>query len=966
MTISKMGQGRPHRATTMAALLASSTLAFTAFAAPPAHAQTAGRTVAAAETVSFSIPAQPLSGALRAFIRATGWQVGYAAGLLDNRQSQAVAGRLTPGAALQSLLSGTGIAARMTGDGTVTLVDARTAATAAGDGATVLDTILVQSARSGVVLGTGSTADTGTSTVTGGQITARSEGGDANGILRNLPNVQYQNDVDDEAGATDQSVIDLRPREVSISGARVYENNFILNGMDINTVTGSQDRYGSDTLSDGSSPPNVDRLYDLHSQTIYVPTEFLDKVTVVDSNASARYGNFQGGVVSYEMKDAPRDRLRGSISNEFTTSDWTGFEIGTETGLNPNDIARNDYIKRRWAMELGGPVTDNIAVLGQYSRQTAVTHKDKAYRYTETRRIEEDSKNEFYRGQVKADTDYGDFTLEGAYTRYHQLWENTGWRNMQVDLAKRSLVSKLQHDYEFADFTLGGVGFSNVKLTSKLGFNKSDSINDKNGTVARVYDQAVRRSGVVWEATELSDWCRTDPTWTSNGALPCYDGATGDLEQGQERWNWSQEMKGNVLAGSFLLGLDYNHTKAYRRRPEEVTYYTSYTSIGDVSGISAFVCNTTEECSAEQYAAIKGVSKAFDITAGMNEFATYAELEQSWKWLEVRGGLRLSYDDYMNNLNLAPRLVATVTPFEDFAVSAGFNRYYDANTLAFAIRDKQPRTVTYTRSRSGATVGDTWTQAGTATNYVNSASDLKTPYTDELSLSISGTEPLFDGHWRLRYLDRRAKDQFATQNATSSGPAVLTNDAYGAYQSVSAEYSKELQTPPITALDALFFNASATWSRREKSNNSYFEEDLDDEYIWYKDRSYTKNGFGVVTGNMDIPVRLQASLSSLWMDETLAVDIAANYNFGYTGAKYTNTNVIVNNLTHEIWEDYDFSPTLTFDLAASYTAFKKDDRDLTFTLKIENVLNETGNATATTDNPWLIGRTVWVGAKATF
>lgn len=965
-------QTRPQRATRMATLLASSTLTALLLHAPALHAQSGASAATASESIDFAIPAQPLDAALKAFIRKTGWQVGYPAGLLNARRSSAVSARMTPQAALRELLSGTGVTLRVTGENTVALADEQAAAAAVSGGeGTVLETILVRSSRGGVALGTGSAADTGTSTVSGGQIVARSEGGDANGILRNLPNIQYQNDTDDEAGATDQTVIDLRPREVSISGARVYENNFILNGMNINTVTGSVDRYGStSTLSDDETPPNADRLFDLHSQTIYVPTEFLENVTVIDSNASARYGNFQGGVVSYDMKNAPTDRWRGSASSSFTTSDWTGFNIGTESGLNPNGIAHNEYLKRRLALSAGGPITENVAVLGEYSRQSAITHKKKLYRYTEKREIEEKSKNEFYRGQVLAETDLGDFTLEGVYTRYSQDWENAEWRNMRIDLAKRSLATKLEHKYEFEDFTLGGVALSDVKLTSKLGYSSSSSMNDKNGNVARVYDHSVRVARALrFEATDLASWCRSDPALTGSATgkttYYCYDGALGDLEQGQEQWDWSQDMTGNVWNGSFALGLNFSRTDAYRRRPEDVTYYTNYISLGDVTGISAFNCNTTEECSGQQYASARGIYRAFDIEAGLNALQTYAELEQTWGWVTLRGGLRLSYDDYMENLDLAPRLVATVTPWEGFSISAGANRYYDAQTLAFAIRDKQPRSQSYTRTASGANVGDTWTP-GPANSYVNTAAGLKTPYTDELTLGIAGVEPLLGGDWRVRFLDRRAKDQLATQAATSSGPAVLTNDGTGAYQALSAEYSRELQTPPVPGMDGLTFNTSITWAKKEVSNNSYFEEDLDDEYVWYKGRSYTQKGFNVVTGNMDIPLRLQAGLSSAFMDEALQVDLSANYNFAYTGVKFTNVNINVNGKTHEVWGDYDFRPTLTFDLAASYTAYRQDDRSLSFNIKVENLFNQTGNATASTDNPWLIGRTVWAGAKATF
>ncbi|MCX8997916.1 TonB-dependent receptor plug domain-containing protein [Rhizobiaceae bacterium BDR2-2] len=949
-------------ATRIGILLASSGLVLIDAGAHPSYAQTADTGTAAAQSIGFSIPAQGLDTAIRAFIRASGWQIGYPAGLLANKRSQAVSSSLAPRAALEQLLSGTGIGIRMTGVNTVTLVDDTSAGQTDGEGASVLQTIVVNGARGGVGLGSGSLADTGTSTVTGGQIAARAEGNDANGILRNLPNVQYQNDVNDDAGTTDQSVIDLKPREVSISGARVYENNFIVNGMDINTVTGTAERYGSaENLTDSYTPPDAARIFGLHSQSIYVPIDFLEKATVIDSNASARYGNFQGGVVSYELQDASKDRWKGSVSTDYTTSNWTGFKIGTEDGLNPNDVATNDYIKRRASFSLSGPVTDNVAVLGQYSVQTAVTNKDKQYRYTETRRVEENSRNDFYRAQAIAETDWGDFTLEGMYTRYNQDWENANWRNMQVNLATRSLVSKLQHDYAFEDFYLGGVALSNVRLQSKLGYSSSRSLNDMNGNVARAYKQSVVSSRVLrWEATELSDWCRTDPAITINTL--CYDGATGDKRQGQERLTWSQELTGDIWQGSFVLGGDYTHTDAYRRRPEDAVYYTNYMSVYEASGISGFVCNTTEECSAEQFANSKAVYQAFDIGAQLNAFNLYAELEQSWDWLNVRGGLRFSYDDYMHNLDIAPRVVATVTPWDDFSISAGFNRYYDAQSLSYAIRDKQPRMQTYIRTRDGAVIDDTW-RLLQDTIYANSASDLKTPYTDEITFGLSGTEPLLGGQWRLRFLDRRARDQYASE--TTGTGAILTNDGRGAYQSVSAEYSRELDVH-AKGLEQLFFNASVTWSKREVSNSSYFDDSLDEDYVWYKNRSHTLAGFSVVTGNMDIPLRMQAGLSSTWLDNALQVDLSANYNLGYTGVKYTDQNITVDGRFHQIWEDFDFDPTLTVDLAASYAVYQKEDTNLTLNVRVNNLFNETGNATATVTNPWLIGRTVWVGAKATF
>lgn len=945
-----------HRATRAAFLSASTALAMTFSGGETAFAQATGQTVAEAESISFSIPAQPLTSALNSFARATGWQLGYQTALTSGRQSTSVSGRYTPLAALQSLLSGTGISIRVTGPRTVSLVEGSAEQAPGADGATVLETIIIKSAGNGVMLGTNSPADTGTSTLSGGQLTGRIDGNDANGVLRNLPNIQYQNDASDDAGATDLSVIDLRPREVSISGARLYENNFILNGIGINDVTGSQEGYSSDATLQNGRVPHEGQIYGLHSQTIYVPGEFVSEATVIDSNASAKYGNFQGGVVSYKMADANRERLSGSISTEYTNSDWANYHIATPDGLNPLNIVEQNFLKRRFSAEFTGPITENIAVLGQYSKQEAITHKPKYPQYVSEGMIEQDSANEFYRGQLIADTDLGAFTLEGFYTDYNMFWENASWPDMRINLAKDALATKLQNDYEFEDFSLGGVDISNAKLTSTLSFGRSKSVNDSNENVGGV----IRTSFSGDRISTISDWCRRITTITAY--TNCYYGALGDLYQSQDQSSFAQELNGDVWNGSFRLGGGYTHTEASRRRPEEVTYYSVYTN---ARNLGDFVCNTAEACNAEMFGSTKQIRPAFDLGATLNELNGYAELDQTWDWFNLRAGLRINYDDYMNNVDVAPRIVATIQSENDLSLSAGFNRYFDAQSLSFAIRDQQPKPRTYTRTAAGRVVDDNWISLKPQPPYTNIAADLKTPYNDEITLALSGEDSYFGGAWRLRYLHRSAKDQFASEK-TSPSYHTLTNDAHGSYQSATAEYFKDFDIGFVPKLDNISFNTSITWSRQEVSNNSYYEDDLEQDRVWYNNSSYPQAGFNVVTGNLDIPLRLQAGISTSWFDDKLFVDVSGNYNFAYRGVRNTEVGRNVDGVQHVIWEDFDFDSTLTVDLAATYLVYRKNEANLSLSVKVLNLLDEAGNGQASHTNPWVIGRTVWVGAKAAF
>ncbi|MCK9912834.1 hypothetical protein MXD81_27005, partial [Microbacteriaceae bacterium K1510] len=68
-------------------------------------------------------------------------------------------------------------------------------------------------------MGTSAPSDTGTTSFDASNVQLRSNGGgDANSFLRNLPNVQYQNQADRTPGVTTQKLIDTKPQLLSISG----------------------------------------------------------------------------------------------------------------------------------------------------------------------------------------------------------------------------------------------------------------------------------------------------------------------------------------------------------------------------------------------------------------------------------------------------------------------------------------------------------------------------------------------------------------------------------------------------------------------------------------------------------------------------------------------------------------------------------------------------------------------------
>lgn len=84
-------------------------------------ADLASQRAQAPKTFAFDIAPQPLSSALAAFIKVSGWQIGYTEDTVRGLQSRGVRGTYTPEQALGALLAGTGVLHRVTNGDTVAL-----------------------------------------------------------------------------------------------------------------------------------------------------------------------------------------------------------------------------------------------------------------------------------------------------------------------------------------------------------------------------------------------------------------------------------------------------------------------------------------------------------------------------------------------------------------------------------------------------------------------------------------------------------------------------------------------------------------------------------------------------------------------------------------------------------------------------------------------------------------------------
>ena len=125
--------------------------------------------------------------------------------------------------------------------------------------------------------------------------------GDITSILRILPNVQY--DTQQLRSATHG---EIDPAKISISAGLHYQNNFQLDGFnmnnDINPI-GTAGAYGGEGQG--------------RSQGLAIDTSLLESISVQDSNVSAAYGGFTGRVVEANTR-RPTKSFGANISYQIT------------------------------------------------------------------------------------------------------------------------------------------------------------------------------------------------------------------------------------------------------------------------------------------------------------------------------------------------------------------------------------------------------------------------------------------------------------------------------------------------------------------------------------------------------------------------------------------------------------------------------------------------------------------------
>lgn len=855
-----------------------------------------------------------------------------------------------------------------------------------------------------VTLGTAAPADTGTTTFDANAVQMRTNGsGDANTFIRNLPNVQYQTQSSQNAGVTSTKLVDTKPELMSISGGRTYENNFIINGVSTTNITG----VAGGQLS-ASGYPGTTSLVGLSPQTQYVPADFVGQATIIDSNASAEYGQFVGGVVVYDLQGPPTDRYRASVNFSRDSSDYADFLLATKDGTNQQNKVAPTYEKTNLSASVGAPITPDFAFIAQASRREAESTKPTGISVA-VPQVGESSDNVFLRFAATARTDVGKFTFDVSRTDYFQHWvEETSSPNSFYDTQTQTTSAQLKYETDLAGIRSDDVGLGRVKLKATAYHNNTATTNESSAAsgifyVLEGFTNYVPGQGWtnrVFSIQDAPDWCKHwDPaTLPQNaGRLICSDRDFGNSIQSQEDFGVQANLTGDLLLGTFKLGGELKQYEGRRARLSDwksasagfalndatnTVYNTTSGAASGGAGNSTFTKFTCSDayCGDDWLASSYTVSKAYELSKTLDAVHAYTEIDQTLAWFNVRAGARLDYDDYFENLNLAPRLSGTVKPVDGLSFTAGYNRYYLGETLYYALRDGISGTTTATRKlvnglywNPATGVANDFNPETTPTANLYKFSQLDTPFNDEYTGAVGIKDPLLGGQLRLRYLQRYGRDEFSTTSdpATCSTCYKVGNEGESTYRSASAEYGKswdKLRNPFF--LNAAAISGSVTWSKQSKSQDSYLVlADIDgngssdsDWNVYYKKNVYAPGAFSAVTGNLDIPVRFGATLATVWFDDLLELNLNAGINLGYEGVYASGTifdpTIVGCTPACSQFDPWSYKAALKLDLSGRVNVNEYAAIDF----HVDNITNSTQSYVATYQNPWVIGRSFWIGS----
>lgn len=779
--------------------------------------------------------------------------------------------------------------------------------------------------------------DSGTSTFDPEAVEANTPGsGDVNQLLKALPTAQFSLT---ERLATREDLQDIRPEQTSISGGRPYDNLFTIDGVAANSLL--------DTTND--NPFDFNEVSGGSPQTVWLDSSLVGSLIVRDSNVSAEFGGFTGGVVEIKTRE-PRRAFGMTATGSVTDTAMTSFKLsdGSRDRLAGDLPPEPEYEKVRWGASVDLPVTDWLSVLIGYNRSTSSVVYQKAATYGG-----------------------GLFGLDSRSDNY---------------------LVKAQGDLP-AGMKLGGqISFSPYESQSANANGINNLIVSKGGGLASSLDLSGSRGAADWSLHANYSASNTDRDSPENNfsrpsaaasvdycaATNCTEGGFGSIRQRQNtlalKGDWSQPLRG----GDVRLGFDLSRVEAQKQRLQtNRAYQTATVATGSLGPNVVCASATDPSCVTGDYALTRYQEyRAYDARVDLSSVTLWAEQTMLLRGFDVRLGLRYDHESFLDNHTLSPRLSISHGLPWGFTGILGVNRYYGRSFLGYAIREQYPDGYTYGRTAqvSGAKRiwSENWTLSSTSRATRYSGGDLNTPYSDELTLALSGR--VLGGELRLRGVLREGRDEFArsasqrlSYDPVTGGTSLytsytVTNSGETDYQGGSLEYVRDFGRHTLS----LSTNLSKT-----RSNAENYLETADDDLFGQTMVVYE----GQVVSLLDVldenqrldfaaPFIANSSLNSVWWNDRIKTSVNARFRTGFEQIDETGETALIDGVRYDVYGVVEYDASITLNANASIDVFSGKTGSATLDVRVDNLLDAVpNNNSVSISQPYQLGRVVWVGLK---
>lgn len=825
----------------------------------------------------YAIAAGPLNAALNQFARDSGLYISGLGELTQGKQTAGLQGRYAAGEALQRLLAGSGLGYRLSGERAVVL-QPRIQSGRDENNDLILAPVTIE-ASSETVFGDNGEGGMGVSVYNQKTIEAIPTGaGNLTDLLQINPAVDYSRSSSNSASSGS-----MRPDEISIHGQAFYQNAFIIDGID--TTSDLNPGSGGDTYSNPITPTNLSMLGGSSPQSYYVDLDALEMVKVHDSNISAAYGGFTGGVVEARLKRySGEDSV--AIKYGMQSDAWESFHVAAEDEEDFSNADSYDgsftpdYRKQNFSLTALQGISDNLGATVTLSRRTS--------RFRQQYENAADEVRDIY---------YND-TIDNLMGRFDMAV------NDRLDLGL---------SYRYANRFHDGLTSSTYDGT----FEKAHQGYGLGAEMAYRFDQSKLQMQLAFD--RAADTLKSDSaTFAYHPSAnyydsPAYAGAYGDVNQQQDTYTFKVDWQRDAIQWGptrhqLSAGSNLRYINAYYELPRDIESYI-YSCI---SGSAASGCNDSNgdgvHDSSDEYLRTYAVNEANQLSKEYGQLSLYVQDEISLGKWQLTAGLRADQETLLDNLDLSPRLALQWDAFGDKStvLMAGASRYYGRSFLRYAINDTLRSWRTSTTYNSDGSVRSTSQTSDRSLQDYN----LRTPYSDELALGI--TQQLGPVAATLKYVNRESRDG-VQRTRDDDGLYYYTNEGRSSTDEITLE---------VSSRDALQLWGSQTrallgigWKQSEsnaQSSEDSYDETYTDEQIYYHGNLIYSDQLPAWDYNIPFTVKFStvteipgwhltwSNFVNLRSGGTTAVDSGEDYT-GSDGGSY------------DIYEDRNFDDLITLD-----------------------------------------------------